>query len=302
MSIYVEILIRGSLDELWRRTQVPELHQRWDVRFTEIAYLPRPDSAQPQRFLYTTRLGFGLAIQGEGETTGTRDDARGRRTSALKFWSDDPRSLIREGAGYWQYVPHDDGLTFITRYDYRTRFGVVGRLVDTLAFRPFMGWATAWSFDRLRLWIEQDLDPGSAAQRWLVHGLARVAVAFIWLYHGLVPKVLVPSPDEVVLLLNSGLPLALVPPVLTTIALAEVALGLVLLFTWWVRWPFLVAIGVLLVTTLGLALTSPTSFVAAFNPLTLNVATIVLSLIGYLTGAGLPSARRCRRTPAEPQP
>jgi hypothetical protein len=63
-----------------------------------------------------------------------------------------------------------------------------------------------------------------------------------------------------------------------------------------------VTIGIMLLTTLGLVVTSPTSFVAAFNPLTLNVAMIALSLIGYGTGAGLPSARHCRRTSAENPP
>jgi hypothetical protein len=41
MSIDVEIRIRGSIDELWHRTQHPALHQRWDLRFSEIDYLPR---------------------------------------------------------------------------------------------------------------------------------------------------------------------------------------------------------------------------------------------------------------------
>ena len=93
--IYVEIRIRCGMDDLWRLTQTPELHRRWDLRFTDIEYLPRPDEAQPQRFLYATRIGFGLAIRGEGETVGSREKD-GARTSALKFSSDDPKSLIRE--------------------------------------------------------------------------------------------------------------------------------------------------------------------------------------------------------------
>jgi hypothetical protein len=48
MGIYVEIFIRGQLDDVWEKTQTPELHQRWDLRFTKIAYLPL---TQPQRFL-----------------------------------------------------------------------------------------------------------------------------------------------------------------------------------------------------------------------------------------------------------
>lgn len=127
------------MDELWRLTQTPELHQRWDLRFSGIEYLPRPDESAPQRFVYSTRVGFGLAIRGEGEMVGERHAADGSRTSALKFWSVDPKSLIREGSGYWKYVPTDDGIRFLTWYDYRTRFGAPGRWFDALVFRPLMG-------------------------------------------------------------------------------------------------------------------------------------------------------------------
>src|SRR5262245_53500008 len=95
--IYVEILIRAPLEALWRLTQSPDLHERWDLRFTRIAYEPRPDSAAPQRFLYQTRIGFGLVVSGEGETVGDRDLSDGTRNSALRFWSADAKSLIREG-------------------------------------------------------------------------------------------------------------------------------------------------------------------------------------------------------------
>ncbi|MFN0090888.1 MAG: hypothetical protein ACKVWR_11560 [Acidimicrobiales bacterium] len=42
-------------------------------------------------------------------------------------------------------------MRFLTRYDYRPRWGRLGGLVDRWLFRPVFGWATAWSFDRLRL-------------------------------------------------------------------------------------------------------------------------------------------------------
>lgn len=88
-GIYVETRVRGSIEEVWRRTQDPALHQRWDARFTHIDYLPRENEGDPQRFRYTTRIGFGLRIAGDGESRGTRDGADGMRTSALKFWSAD---------------------------------------------------------------------------------------------------------------------------------------------------------------------------------------------------------------------
>jgi hypothetical protein len=74
-------------------------------------------------------------------------------------------SLIREGSGYWKYIPTEHGIRFVTWYDYRTRFGTAGAVFDRLVFRPLMGWATAWSFDRLRLWLEQGIDPSKAARQ-----------------------------------------------------------------------------------------------------------------------------------------
>ena len=41
MSIYVEVLVRAPLDVVWRHTQSPELHERWDLRFSKIEYLPK---------------------------------------------------------------------------------------------------------------------------------------------------------------------------------------------------------------------------------------------------------------------
>src|SRR5437762_14123478 len=105
MGIYVEIPIRASMDELWEKTQNPQLHQRWDLRFTQIEYLPR-QGEEPQSFLYRTRIGFGLKIDGQGESVGERDGNDAERTSSLKFWSDDPKSLIKAGSGYWKYAPN----------------------------------------------------------------------------------------------------------------------------------------------------------------------------------------------------
>lgn len=165
MTIYVERFIRTDLDELWRRTQDPAEHERWDLRFTRISYLERPHPDEPQRFEYATRVLPGVVIRGVGETAGERRRPDGSATSALRFWAEDPRSLVRDGSGYWRYTPDGDGVRFITGYDYRTRFGTLGRVVDRMLFRPVMGWATAWSFDRLALWLEEDVPPEGAVRR-----------------------------------------------------------------------------------------------------------------------------------------
>jgi hypothetical protein len=295
--IFVEIAIRAPLDELWRLTQSPDLHQRWDLRFTRIAYLPRPDPAQPQRFLYETRIGFGLAISGEGESVGERDRADGTRSSALRFWSADPKSLIREGSGYWKYVPDGAAIRFLTRYDYAPRFGLPGRWLDALVFRPLLGWATAWSFDRLRRWLERGLEPEAALRQALVHGTARGCLGAIWVYQGLVPKLLAPEGGELALLQATGLFGGSARGVLVLLGLAEIALGLLLLARPGARWPFLTTLLVLPGFALAALLAAPESFLAPFNPPTLILAMVGLASIGWWASRDVVSARHCRRDP-----
>jgi len=99
MSIYVEIVIRAPMDMLCAHTQTPALHERWDLRFSRIDHLPRVLDTEPQRFRYTTRIGFGCEVSGQGEWSGQRDLTDGSRSSALRFGSGEPLSIIREGSG-----------------------------------------------------------------------------------------------------------------------------------------------------------------------------------------------------------
>jgi len=295
-GIYVEILISAGVDEIWRRTQVPELHELWDLRFTAIDYLPKCAEDEAQRFRYSTRIGFGFKIDGEGESTGTREDATGLRTSALRFWSSDPKSLIKEGSGYWRYVPTPSGVRFLTWYDYRTRFGTVGRLIDQLVFRPLIGWATAWSFDRLRLWVDHGVPPKISMRMASIHALARLGIGFIWLWQGLVPKLLFASADEKAMIARAGLPLSLLP----VIGILELVFAIATLGLWRWRTLFLLNALVMTLALIAVALQSPSYLSAAFNPVTLNVGMVLLSIVGYVSAAELPSASRClRRTPSE---
>ena len=267
------------------------MHERWDLRFNRIRYLPRESLAEPQRFLYETRLGFGLSIKGTGESVGHRALDSGESTSSLKFASEDPKSLIWQGSGYWRYVPVEDGLRFLTWYDYQVRFGVFGRMVDRIAFRPVIGWATAWSFDRLRLWAEAGQSPESSMGFTAVHAIVRITIAFIWIWHGLVPKLLFRQIDERTMLSEAGVPLYWLP----WIGVGEIALGIVVLSTWRVR-PVLIGNGLLMIlATVMVTIKSPEYLKAAFNPVTLNVAVLVLSIVGWLSSRTLPSARRCLR-------
>ncbi|GAA1828418.1 SRPBCC family protein [Agromyces salentinus] len=154
-GIYVETTIAASLDRVWHLSQDPTEHARWDLRFTAIVADP-PSEDGVQRFTYTRGVPFHT-VHGVGASLGESGRPDGTRTSALRFSTDDPMSPIRAGRGYWRYLPDVTRTRFITGYDYDPGWGPLDMLV-----RPVLGWATAWSFDRLRIWIER----GEAPERW----------------------------------------------------------------------------------------------------------------------------------------
>ncbi|MFI6283999.1 hypothetical protein ACIBCM_04430 [Streptomyces sp. NPDC051018] len=174
MGLYIETRVGTDIETLWERTQEPSEHRRWDLRFTEVDHLPRAGD-EPQRFRYATRVLPFLTVAGTGVSAGERHRAGGGRVSALRFASRHPLSLIAEGSGYWRYEPVGQEIRFLTGYDYRARWGRFGRVADRLVFRPLMGWATAWSFDRLRLWCERGISP----ERSLAWALGEVAVRLL---------------------------------------------------------------------------------------------------------------------------
>jgi hypothetical protein len=316
MGIYVEIPIRAGIDELWEKTQNPQLHQRWDLRFTQIEYLPR-QADEPQKFLYRTRIGFGLKIDGQGESTGIRDGETGERTSSLKFWSEDSKSLIKMGSGYWKYDPAGAGaranegpstslragsanaIRFFTWYDYEARFGAFGKLIDRCFFRPLLGWATAWSFDRLRLWIEKGITPEASRDRAVVYALARGMMAFICFYHGLVPKILYHDRGELDLLSRIGTPPQHLHAAATIAGVVEVIFALMLIFLWRQSWLLWLTLVLMLAGIPVVALSAPDYLSAAFNPVTLNMSLAGFAAIALIARRDLPSATACLRKPAE---
>ncbi|MGN7454118.1 DoxX-like family protein [Paenibacillus pasadenensis] len=294
--VYVELAMRCTMEELWRHTQQPEQHERWDLRFSSIRYLPR-EEGEAQRFLYTTRIGFGLAIRGSGATR-ERTGPDGVRVSALQFQSPQRLSLIRSGAGFWRYEPGErpGELRFLTRYTYSTRFGASGRLLDRFVFRPLMGWATAWSFDRLRLWLEKGWAPELTLRLALVYAVSLALLSGLWLYEGLVPKLLLPSSEELRLLHGLGFSPEAARMSLAALGLGEAALGAALLLgrsARLLRWQ-----GVLLAALAAGALISrPEQLAEPFSALTLTLPMLGLSAAALLAQPFVPRAGRCRRQP-----
>jgi hypothetical protein len=296
-SIYVETFVRADLDRVWQATQDPTQHRQWDLRFTEIEYLPKSTPDAAQQFLYATRIGFGVRIEGRGESVGTLDK-NGERTSALKFWSDDPKSLIREGSGYWKYVPAENGVRFFTRYDYSARFGQIGALFDRACFRPMLGRATAWSFDCMRIWLERGTPPASSIAASLACAASRIGLAAIWLWHGLVPKLMFPETGEIELLRGAHVFAGNEGLVVRIIGVLEILFALVLLVfhrSKAILWLMMVALIGLLVAA---AASQPSILAGPFSPVSLTIAMVTLAAMELcLRREELPSASRCLRVP-----
>jgi hypothetical protein len=294
--------VRAPMDDLWAATQQPELHQRWDVRFGHIDYLPRSDG-EAQQFTYATTVAPGITVAGTGESLGDTNRPDGSRWSGLRFWANDRRSIIEAGAGYWRYVPADDGIRFLTRYDYRPRWGKLGSAIDRAVFRPLFGWATAWSFDRLRLWLEDHIPPEQARNQAIAHASAVAGLAGVWIYQGLVPKLWKADAGEIRLWQQGlGLDERAARRAVRNVGLAELALGVVTISTSHRR-------GVFAATLLAMPVLAGMAAVAdrgqlskAFNPVSLNWAVAALAAVALATGDGLPSGRRPLRVAPDRQP
>jgi hypothetical protein len=299
--IYVESFIRAPIDQIWDATQQPDQHQRWDARFGSITYLPRVEG-EPQKFTYATRLVRGVTIGGTGESLGDRDRPDGSRWSGLKFWATDRRSILEAGAGYWRYVPTLDGVRFLTRFDYRPRWGAFGRVVDRWLFRPVFGWATAWSFDRLRIWLEDGVPPEQSRDRSIVHVAAVAALVGVWLYQGAVPKLWKVDAGEVANWTSLHLTPSAAQIAVRTSGVVEVLLGLAIMVRSSKRWPFVLTLVAIPAVLVGAAVVNASSFTRAFNPVALNLAVASLAVVALANHSGRPSGQRPLRRAPDQQP
>lgn len=290
--LYIETKIKCDLDDLWTKTQEPSLHQEWDLRFSEISYLPKKDPTDPQEFLYSTKIGFGIKVNGIGESVATKTKDNGESTSVLKFSSDSLISIINQGSGYWKYVPETDGIKFFTGYDYETRWGLFGKLIDKYLFRPLMIWATAWSFDCLKNWIEKGLKPKQAITAQLSVFLVNLVLGIIWIYQGLIPKILFTDTGEIEILRQSGLFNGYEENILTIIGIAEIAFGIALILIQRKPLQYLNILA-LLFLTFGAIFSDLMVFTLPFNPFSLNISMIALSVIAILNFSYLPKASNC---------
>ncbi|QDP39314.1 DoxX-like family protein [Radiobacillus deserti] len=290
--IYVELPIYADLERLWEATQNPSLHEQWDLRFTKIHYLPK-EEGKPQAFSYQTKLG-PFKVEGWGQSVGRFHGGDGSRTSSLHFGTDQTISPIREGRGYWKYKPSKDSITFLTEYNYQTNFGSFGSFIDRFLFRPVMGWGTALSFDVLKRWLEKGESPNQQYKRFFGYWLISFLFVFIWIYHGAIPKLLMMHETELEMV-RSIFPTDFAPSIVRLAGGIEILFGLLFLAIRNKRRLFQLQMVVFMCLTLA-ALWGDVSVLShPFNPLTFNLALILLSWLGMTTGEDVPTAKFCKR-------
>lgn len=112
------------------------------------------------------------------------------------------------------------------------------------------------------------------------------------------PKLLFHDADEAAMITASHLSARLVP----FVGLIEIAVAVCAIASWRNRSFFLFNIAAMLAALVNVAITSPAYLVHAFNPVTLNLATIAISAIGFIAAKELPSASRCLRQPWKESP
>jgi uncharacterized membrane protein len=108
--------------------------------------------------------------------------------------------------------------------------------------------------------------------------ICRIALAFSWVYQGAVPKIACLSKGEIDLLGHVIPVYQWTCEAVLWIGIAEILFGLFLLLARW-RLVFWLNVVALIGLLCFVALFEPTMFTLPFNPLTLNVALIALSVI-----------------------
>lgn len=168
-KIVVEAIIPAPVEVVWERSQVPDQHTAWDIRFNHIRYLDQQDDRGYRIMEYRTNIALGITVNGNGRYLTNSEHSH----SSFEFDSDDWKSIIRNGRGIWLYRPCPGGTLFKTVYDYDVRHGWIGRMLDVSIFRSLLQLATEWGFETLRQWCAGDQD--APARR-------RGRLRFMWFY------------------------------------------------------------------------------------------------------------------------
>ena len=109
--------------------------------------------------------------------------------------------------------------------------------------------------------------------------LIQISLAGLWIYQGLIPKILFQSTAEITIWQNMGLELPLAKMCVALSGLIEIMFGCTFLI--WQRAVFLHQLNIVGLSGLLLLimLTDPIQLSTAFNPVVMNTAMIVISML-----------------------
>lgn len=124
--------------------------------------------------------------------------------------------------------------------------------------------------------------------------LSRLSFGAVWFYQGLVPKLLGPHPEELAMAAAFGLAPELQRIASYTAGVLEIVLAACIIAARRQVWPHALSVLACIALLAFVAIYTPSHLVAPFNPVALNVALGVLSLItvvcirAYREGAAAP--------------
>ncbi|NVJ59938.1 MAG: DoxX-like family protein [Gammaproteobacteria bacterium] len=112
-----------------------------------------------------------------------------------------------------------------------------------------------------------------------IHLIATLTIAFIWAYHGLVPKLLGPHSQELDMIAAFGINENLATTLAYIAGVLELLMAVLVLVYRNKFWPFYLTIAIVLVLSITVLFGQPSFVMFAFNPITINIAMIMLSII-----------------------
>lgn len=113
-----------------------------------------------------------------------------------------------------------------------------------------------------------------------INFLSRAALAFVFIYHGLVPKILWLSQTEIAITNAHHLPSPLTPWIA---GVSELALGTCILILRWSLVPIYLSAVLLIGLLFDTLLMMPSLLVEAFNPVTINLVSLVMAYFAIIT-------------------
>lgn len=115
-----------------------------------------------------------------------------------------------------------------------------------------------------------------------IHRLSRVSLAFVFVYHGLIPKILWLSKLELAMVNAHGV--GLLSPAISRIGgVLEIILGISILALKKSLMPVYLSVALLTALLLDVSLTMPSLLIEAFNPVTINLVSLVMAYFIIIT-------------------